>query len=68
MTIEQTRWFREEVDHMVEMANDWRYTTRWDERMNSYMTNLVHYRGQQVAKKAAAKANQRLHAKVYAAG
>ena len=68
MTVEQTRWFREEVEHMVEMANNWRFTSKWDDIMNDHMMNLARLRGQQAAKKAAAKANQRLHAKVYAAG
>jgi len=68
MTVEQTTWFRMEVDHMVKMAENWRFTSKMEALARDHMASLTRERGQHAAKKAAAKANQRLHAKVYAAG
>ena len=65
MSIEQTKYFRDEVDHMVRLANEWRYTNKATEIFTMKIEQLLKFRGKDFTRKAIAKANQRIHAKVY---
>ena len=65
MTIEQTKYFRDEVDHMVRLANTWKNTNKATEIFTMKVEQLLKFRGKDFTRKAISKANQRIHAKVY---
>lgn len=65
MTIEQTKWFKEDVAHFVTLAKERMYLVGWDEEKANYLTRYINLRGADVTLKVCAKANQKLHRKVW---
>lgn len=65
MTIEQTKHFRETVDHLKAMADYYRYQAGRDAELLDYLQRLVHMRGRDYVVKAAKKANQRAKYKAF---
>ena len=65
MTIEQTKGFRDEVLHLYDFAMEWRYTIGFSEKAENLLKRMERFRGAEFTRKAAAKANQKLKAKVY---
>lgn len=65
MTIEQTKWFKMEVDHLVKFGKENRYMVGREQMAKELVLRTAHYRGADVTNKLIAKANQRLHFKFY---
>ena len=65
MKIEQAHYFMVNVEHMVKLANEWRFTNIWQETSSEFVRKMLHAYGKDVTKKAIAKANHKLHCKCY---
>jgi len=65
MKIEQTQAFRLTVDHMVKLGNDHKFDKEFP--FSEFLSRTKTLRGAEFARKAAAKANQRLRCKLYVA-
>lgn len=65
MTIEQTKGFRMDVEHMAHLVDEYRYTCNCDRLFAEHLQKVVKYRGKDYAIKAAKKANQKAKHKAY---
>ena len=65
MTITQTGYFRAEVDRLVSEGDRTRYLVGGEKARADLLQRMTGFRGAEFTRKAAAKANQRLKAKLY---
>lgn len=65
MTITQTSHFHMEVERLVREGKRTRYLVGGEKERTDLYNRLEAFRGVEYARKAAAKANQRLRAKLY---
>jgi hypothetical protein len=64
MTVYQTKFFRDDVEHYTNLALEYRYTTARDDIKQSIF-RLEKLRGKEYVKKLAAKCNQKAKMKFY---
>ena len=60
MTVEQTRWFRESVEHLTHIGTEYRYINRRGEIADDLMKKTANLRGKSDTIKICKKVNQRL--------
>lgn len=65
MKVEQTKWFREDVNFMIQLAKNHMYCSEKD-ILQQHIKRLARMRGKTDAVKIAKTANRALHKKVYA--
>jgi hypothetical protein len=65
MTVEQTRWFREEVEHFAHIGEEYRHTTNRDEIRDDLIQKTVRLRGKSATIMICKRANQKLHHQFY---
>lgn len=65
MKIEQLPFFKIDVDGMVQFAKSDMYLVGHKERFADHLQRMEHFRGKEYTVKAAKKANQKLHKKVF---
>lgn len=60
MTVEQTRWFRESVEHFTHIGTEYRYSSGREKIADDLMKKTANLRGKSDTIKICKKANQRL--------
>lgn len=64
MKVEQTQYFKEDVEHFTKLAKEWMYTTN-KEKIRASILKLDGLRNSSYTDKVIAKCNQKLHMKFY---
>lgn len=65
MSIEQTKWFRDLVNHMVTFGDNYKYTVNGKSRALDLARKHMTMRGREAIVRACKKANQRMKYKFY---
>lgn len=65
MTVEQTKWFRIEVENYVRIGKEYRFIIGREQIAKDMVMRTAQYRGVEATNKVMAKANQKLRFKFY---
>lgn len=63
MTIEQTKWFKSDVNFITSLTRNRMYLVGWKEEKENYKSRYIKLRGENDAHKVFAKVNQKLKKK-----